>query len=253
MTLSSIAQWNVQTVDNNGNSGTLSQIVTDSDGNPHMIYVKDSKLTYSKWIGASWQSQIVATSEGGIMDCSMDIDQFDVIYISYTYRNYNVYGTALYYFSFAKLIPGQAWSISNLIGSTTLQITDNSISCYYDQNTSAVIVHIIYRYNNSLKYRFLDAIGTWHDMDVDALPNVGAYNDMEIDSQGHPHISYYDSGGGDLKYAYFNGDIWYCIVIDGLYSNVGSYTSMDIDDNDIVHISYYDMDNHQLMHATVSQ
>jgi hypothetical protein len=42
---------------------------------------------------------------------------------------------------------------------------------------------------------------TWSIETVDAAANVGQYSSIALDSNGYPHISYYDIYWKDLKYA----------------------------------------------------
>ncbi|WP_218185273.1 BNR repeat-containing protein [Methanogenium cariaci] len=56
----------------------------------------------------------------------------------------------------------------------------------------------------------------------------GQYTSLALDSSGHPHISYYDFTKGDLKYAFWNGDVWENTTVDS-EEYVGSYTSLALD------------------------
>ncbi|MCU0610715.1 MAG: hypothetical protein MUE60_02870, partial [Candidatus Eisenbacteria bacterium] len=41
----------------------------------------------------------------------------------------------------------------------------------------------------------------WHFQIVDSEGDVGRWTSLALDSSYHPHISYYDHGSGDLRYA----------------------------------------------------
>ena len=69
------------------------------------------------------------------------------------------------------------------------------------------VVHIAY-YTSAAKlgYAKKDPGEEWSTTAADDNSFVGQYNSIAVDSDGNPHISYYDEGNGDLKYAYVDGD-----------------------------------------------
>ncbi len=105
--------------------------------------------------------------------------------------------------------------------------------------------HVAYG-GKQLYYAWYD--GLWHLDVVDPAEGVGQYTSLALDSQSRPHISYYDSTNGDLKYAYFDGAAWQVQVVDS-DGDVGRHTSLALDAADLPHISYYDVSDGDLKYA----
>jgi flagellar hook assembly protein FlgD len=90
--------------------------------------------------------------------------------------------------------------------------------------------------------------GAWTVQTVDATLNVGEYTSIAIDSQGRPHITYYDNGHGDLKHAVKTSGVWSLETVDAT-GNVGAYTSLHIDALDHLHVAYKDVGGVALKYA----
>lgn len=252
ITLNIQAQWNIQTVTNTGDAGAHSDIAVDSDGYPHIAFIENTSLMHSYWNGLGWQTEMIGGYYYEMLDCSITIDQFDVIFIAVSYwqPNSNYYARAF------KKVPEQFWETLPVIGS---QIGELSICCIYDVILLQTIPHVAYGprttdYPNGLVHAYFDPnSANWISEEVDDNLGVGYHNDIVANVDGSLHISYYDPNGGDLKYAYNNGSGWNHIIVDGLNSHVGLYPSIDIDSNGDIQISYYDQDSGNLLHATVIQ
>jgi hypothetical protein len=80
------------------------------------------------------------------------------------------------------------------------------------------------------------------------MGDVGWDTSIDLDSSDRPHISYYDYGNYDLKYARWIGTYWSIETVDAT-GDVGSDTSLALDSNDQPHISYYDGTNKVLKYA----
>jgi hypothetical protein len=82
---------------------------------------------------------------------------------------------------------------------------------------------------------------------VDPSDYVGMYASLALDSQGNPHIAYYDLGQTEIpgfcdedkvKYAAWDGSQWTIQVVDE--GCTGEEPSIALDNQDIPHISYFD-------------
>jgi hypothetical protein len=64
-----------------------------------------------------------------------------------------------------------------------------------------------------LYYAYHDG-ANWNFDYVDEADGVGLFASLALDAAGLPHISYYDSIHGALKYAYYNGADWVSTTLD---------------------------------------
>ena len=96
-------------------------------------------------------------------------------------------------------------------------------------------------------FNLCQAEADWDIQTADSVNWVGEYTSIALDSDGNPHISYYDATNHDLRYAYYDG-IWHGETEDSA-NWVGEYTSLALDSDDNPHISYYDATNHDLRYA----
>ena len=86
---------------------------------------------------------------------------------------------------------------------------------------------------------------------VDMGPDdVGLHTGIVVDSNGAPHIAYYDVTNNSLKHAW--GDfqssnyIWHIETVDS--GGVGQYANLAIDNSDNLHIAYYSTQGLSLIH-----
>ena len=88
----------------------------------------------------------------------------------------------------------------------------------------------------------------WCIETVDSDGKVGWGTSIALDTNGYPHISYFDPINDDLKYAKWTGSEWSLETVDS-DGSVGWYTSIALDSNGYPHISYYDTTNEKLKYA----
>ena len=88
----------------------------------------------------------------------------------------------------------------------------------------------------------------WYSEIVDDSGWVGIDSSIGVDANNNPHISHYDQGNRDLKYAYWDGSSWQNEIVDS-EGDVGERSGITIDDNGNPHISYLDATNGYLKYA----
>ena len=113
-----------------------------------------------------------------------------------------------------------------------------------DQGNNPHVSYRLYHVDNGgvqydkMLYSYKDAQG-WVSSIFDN--DGGAYESLAIDSQGRPHISYFDQQSEDLVYTYLDGNHWQAQIIDQHDRDpVGGFTSIVLDENDNPRISYID-------------
>jgi len=110
--------------------------------------------------------------------------------------------------------------------------------------------------NKNLKYASCDTdciqAASWTTTAIDSAGDVGQYSSLVLDGS-KPHISYYDSGNRDLKYASCESSCgspssWTLATPDSS-GNIGEYSSIALDSGK-PRISYFDNSNSDLKHAS---
>ncbi len=255
------SSWDIQTV---GQAvDPVTSIALNSKGHPHISYygpggiaehdgLPIAALKYARWTGSSWDTQTVDTDVPMMpfgLRISIAIDGSDHPHISYVkYKG----GETQF------LPPTPVLCYAHRTGSSWDTQTvdsggDNSIAL-----DSSGRPHISYCgpgpdniYSNVLKYARWTG-SSWDIQtvdDADGFAGVGLHNSLALDSNNHPHISYYFETPQDLKYAHWNGTSWQTETVDGSTGSVGWYTSIVLDSADNPHISYYDFVKKDLKYA----
>lgn len=105
------------------------------------------------------------------------------------------------------------------------------IECFNDK------IGILYFQNNvGLKFAMYTN-GIWRIDTVENVDSISSFCDFEFDTNGYPHVSYFDKGLKSLKYAYYDGSQWHIEIIDTL-NNAGIFNSIAINENNFPMIAY---------------
>lgn len=243
-------EWTFRSIGSTGEFGSYNSLVFDANDNPKLSYKEtwDSELRYASFNGRDWIIYTVDSvgSEIGSSGSynSLALDVFGNPHICYMqsipsgglkYAHYN----------------GSSWHLETIDSGGAGVGFDTSIAV-----DSAGRVHISYysfivgTFDCYLKYAVSSGSG-WEITAVDEGNGVGQDTSLALDSNGNPHISYYDGGNGDLRYASFNGSEWNIRIIDSI-GDVGESTSLALDTNDEAHISYYDRTNTDLKYVHIA-
>jgi len=232
-----LSQWNTQVVDDFVAQYGPSAICYASDGLPHIAYEGDSYyMRYASWNEAvGWWDIEVTSLYSFIYTCAIALDQLDQPHILYGDNYATREGTG-------------PWIFEDFHSGATY----GALYLTYD-HLDRVVPHVSYYSGGHLWYAYRDPdTEVWQSEVVDAVGTVGMHSSLAVDSAGRIYISYYDSSGGNLKFAYDDGSEWLVIIVDGLVDHVGEYTSLVLDDAGVPHITYYDATNDELKHATIT-
>ena len=89
----------------------------------------------------------------------------------------------------------------------------------------------------------------WQIETVDSAGRVGEFNSLALDSQDHPHISYWDGDLWALKYAHNDGSGWITETVRNAGYVNWDVTSLAVDATGRPHIAYGDWDRYELGYA----
>jgi len=237
----SVNNWEITSLGSLADSyiGYYTSIAFDTNKNAHITYSDfNYDLTYAKWNGNSWVTQII-DSAGSVGDfSSIILDSNNNPHIAYyDYASGNLKYTRW---------NGNSWIIQTVdsVGS----VGDFS-SIALDSNNNPHISYYDYA-NGDLKYAKWNG-NSWITQTVDSTGIVGWYTSLSLDTNNNPYISYYDYTNSDLKFAKWTGTNWINQTVDSI-GNIGHYTALSLDINNNPYISYYDYTNGDLKFAKLS-
>lgn len=169
-------------------------LALDSNDRPHLGFFDNdpSLLNYAHNNGSGWQIETVDDDIVGIYPTlSLAVDGNNRPHIAYTRRD-NVLGYAQW--------NGLSWQLQSILTAPFPSNFTSNVSLAFDSTDNP---HIAYAYDEddtivSLRYLYGDG-SQWQNETLDSS-GAGHNNDIALDSNGRPHISYFKRGYGDLRY-----------------------------------------------------
>jgi len=235
--------WDITLLDSNGDAGQNPSVAVDPDGNiPYISYydATNGDLRMSNWVGSgkgdcglgvSWRCVVVKSTD--------DVGKYSSIAIwpglagsgwKVGVAYYNNTSNSLEY---AEYTEGGGWVFTVVVeGNTTLNIENGlypSLKFDADGHPRIAYYRLMPLQDDSLRYAEYvggsagDCADTaWECNVIESGNGAGKYPSLDLDAGDTPHIAYYNSGDGQLRYAHFVGsggncgpaDDWQCDAIE---------------------------------------
>lgn len=269
------AAWQIEVVDSRPGTGRGAALALDSQGYPHIVYLRHEgsqtpTLHYARWDGTRWGTQPVPQAAAGWLgeDINLALDADDRPHIGYSYYQSSTGEPSRMVYAY---FDGAHW-VNEVIGDNGMAAAPNELTLEIDRAGHA---HIIYTKlvsgPDSMVGYLVHAVrknGLWSEQRTD-LGGVGVGYSSVLDGQGQLHLSYILAGHQEppssLRYSIWDGTQWQhqqlaensngngggptSPALDGL-GNGGGPTSLALDGQGHAHIAYYDLAGKGIYHAT---
>ncbi|HMB69511.1 MAG TPA: FlgD immunoglobulin-like domain containing protein [bacterium] len=185
--------WLIEFIETTGaDAGKQMDLDLDSQGVPHAAYDSNGLLVrYATRRGGTW-NVIVSLSGATDQDhISLAVDPQGIAHIAYV--DEQVFSDFRYYRAGSQT-PSE----------TILAITDvKGVSLALDHRGDVWVSYQPFGFGAYLDLAKREG-GTWSSEIIHDPWNrdAGRYSSIALDSQGNPHVAYYDATGGDLEYAH---------------------------------------------------
>jgi hypothetical protein len=242
--------WNLQVVDDAGDTGYDSQTVVANDGTPYIFYKAGGTMLVAWWVPGGggqggWQYATLETSvvTGYSWEVLVDAQgRFQMAYARSNGVRYGIWSPTT-----------KAWvlgpeNVTGAGGYTHLDLTLTTIgpdiipvACINSDGGKPYV------------YKRDPGTGVWTSSLVDNLHNAGGSSSIALDSTRKMHVCFYENSGQNLMYATkaWDDTVWQVSTVD-IPGNVGQYGSIAVTPDDHVHIVYYDQTNGDLKYAALN-
>lgn len=212
-------------------------IVTESGDNIHIAYrqttTNTSELKYAFRTGSSWSITSIdsnSTSYKLASSLSMALNASGNPCIAYSDNTsegllkYAVWSGTSWMSELIDNIGPEYWGTSLCLD----PVTDQQVLAFSTGNPSTDCDLMFASYDDP-----------WVVSPVDTVGKMGVDLCMKLTPDGIPHISYFDFTNLNLKYTFFDDNIWHTVTLDSSAA-AGMYNSIALDSNGNPHISYHD-------------
>jgi len=238
--------WNIQIVDDAGNTGYESRIAITSDNTPYVFYMAQAYWAWmAKWVpsgeGGGWDKWALGYTVPYYLRPAFIAGPGDSLHLATSRSSpsridYNIYNANT-----------QVWDVSgetvvNEIGNISMALIDSA------GVVIPAIAYTTYLIPYHLQFARRDpSSGIWSvQLIFDAVRTESP--SIAIDSEYHAHVCFYETVGDNLMYATNAGGTWVSEYVD-IAGNVGQYCAIAIDAGDVPYIVYYDWTNGDLKYA----
>src|SRR2546425_1865889 len=209
--------WNMEPVSYFGGSSPP-RLALDSGGVPHVFYCPPGSELYATRTQLGWTSEPVVTTAfgGGCGDLSMGADDLPrvttgVAPIGYSCELYGVRVNATWSF---ECFPG------GVLGAVDSHGRPQVVTYWTITSTRFDLRHLWREGNGTWQFETIEANA------LSASPSEVWYSTV-LDPEDNPHVLYYDSVRGEVRYAFRDASGWHVEVVDpigplNLFSGTGS-------------------------------
>jgi alpha-tubulin suppressor-like RCC1 family protein len=251
--------WNTSSIYSGSNDiGNGVSVGLDNNDRTSLVaydYTNDSVVHFQKRTD-SIESDAVTTTNNYFPTTVVDNDGIKhVVYIHYGSKDLRyTYFNGTEWSAPTTIVSGsnnvlQGWGVKDL---EIDSIGELHLSYYtWDSGPSNDILHLNYaKYNGS----------AWNITEIKQHSNAGALDtwvsklqtSLELDSNNHPHIAYYNGHNSTIGYSHYDGTSWVTTTVATDSNGYGGYASIALDSNDYPRIAYYNYTNNSLELATWS-
>lgn len=204
------SEWEIETVDSNGNAGTYSAITLDGSGSVTIAYRAGGELRIARKISGQWQIETLCSD--AVSGCSMDVDPSGLVHLCFTDAAAGL---------IHAVKTGACWYLETVdpaAGSDPSLVMDSAGNPHISYCQSGDVYHA----TNDGEWQIELALeGEWRETSI------------AVDPAGLPWIVFRSNGTNDnsIRCIRHDGDVWVAEWTDPDVGSDGGYPSVVINDD----------------------